>query len=432
MQKLLLLHYFALFSLDLMDRYNWIPRQLTWLTDVIAVVLMVIIIFLIIQRRTININFAYWFIFALLVLHILFGVILNGVPTGAVFQGIRYYLKYIPFFLLPVVYSFSDDQIKNQIKFLAFLTVMQLPISLYQRLVEGAGSATGDIVKGSFTTSSLLSIFLICAFSMCLAFYFKKIISGKTFLFLTIALLLPTTINETKGTLFLLPFALLIPAIMTGSLSDKIKRIIGSAFLGFIFVIAFAVIYDTYMSSRYGENAVLTFFTTENRLEGYLAPQSSGLRTNLGPGRVDIVLDFFTENSDDPMKLAFGLGMSNLSKSFLGRKFSGSYLEEYGGYIYTSIAQLLWELGIIGTLLTLSLWFLIFRDAKNTLSDPGYTGAIALGILGVLGVLTIGIFYKNILHSSIISTVFWYFAGYIAMKGHEAKWQRKVYRTRNI
>jgi hypothetical protein len=409
-----------------MERYSLIPRQLTWTSDILSVLFFISVVFLIIHKRTINISIAYIILFAILFLHILFGIILNAVSSGAVFQGIRVYLKYIPFFLLPLVYDFSEKNIKNLIYFLLVLTLLQLPIALYQRLIQGAGIATGDYVIGSLATSSLLSIYLICAYSMCISFYFKKLISAKIFLIIGVAILIPTTINETKGTLFLLPFALLVPALISGTLSEKIKRLVGSLLIGMIFIVSFAVIYDTYMSSRYGENAILTFFTTENRVEGYLAPQSSGLRTNLGPGRIDQILAYFSETSDDPIRLAFGYGLANLSRSFLGAKFSGEFMDEYGIYIESTASQILWELGIIGTLLIIFLLILIFRDARRSISYQGITGGIALGITGILGVFILGVFYKNIMQSAIISTIFWFLAGYIAAKGNELKYNKTI------
>ena len=56
--------------------------------------------------------------------------------------------------------------------------------------------------------SSMLSIFLICVVAVLMGMYLRKQITGKALAVLFLLLLIPTTINETKGTLVLLPIAL--------------------------------------------------------------------------------------------------------------------------------------------------------------------------------------------------------------------------------
>lgn len=421
MQKIVYIQFVSIFLLDFLNKYALVPRQLTWLPDIISAFLFIAVIILLVTRRTVKIHISYLIIFSILLLHSLFSIIYNEVPSGAIFQAIRNYFKYIPFFLLPLAYSFSNEEIKKQIYLLGFLAISQLPIALYQRFIESAGSASGDAVRGTFGTSSLLSIFLICSFSLCIAFYIKKRITATRLLIFCVIFLFPTTINETKGTLFLLPFGLLIPALITGSISDKIKRLLGTMGLGLILIIGFITIYDQFLdTSVKDDKGLIDFLTRENRLEGYLAPHASGLRTNLPPGRVDVIINPFKNLYHDPVHLAFGLGPGNVSTSFLGSKFSGKYVDEFGEQMYLAMSNLLWEFGVLGTLLVLMLWFRIFKDSLIVAKNDNIVGSFALGWAGIMAVLTLSLFYKNIIQSDILSYIFWYYSGFIAVKSAEA------------
>lgn len=54
----------------------------------------------------------------------------NRVQSGAVFAGLRTYYRYVPAFLLPIVYRSSDQQIRGQLTFIPSLTLLQLPMAL--------------------------------------------------------------------------------------------------------------------------------------------------------------------------------------------------------------------------------------------------------------------------------------------------------------
>src|SRR5262249_42551438 len=87
------------------------------------------------------------------------------------------------------------------------LAFLQIPTSFRQRFFEYAHLETGDIVTGTFAEggSGTLSIFLVSMITVVIALYLGKKISPVPTLTLSVLLLLPTTINETKATpIFLL------------------------------------------------------------------------------------------------------------------------------------------------------------------------------------------------------------------------------------
>jgi hypothetical protein len=305
------------------------------------------------------------------------------VQPGAVFAGLRVYFKYLPFFLLPAVYEFSDDEIKKQLKLVLGLALLQFPLVLYQRFIKYAGVSTGDYVTGTLNISSILSIFLISTISVVYSFYLKELISKKTLFALLLLLFIPTTLNETKGSFFLLPFAFLLPKA-------------GSS-----------------------ENTFMDLFT-EGRIISYLykgidIDYTQGERSVEDEvGRVDSYVLAINKLSDDYTKLFMGLGIGNVGPSFY-RPFTGEYSTRYARYgpNITTVAYLLWEIGIIGLLLVLVTCYLFFKDAQYLSRENNVVGAIALGWTGVVAISVLSMGYKSLLPFNVIGYLFFYFSGYI-------------------
>ena len=412
MQRLIYLLIFSIFLLDFLNRYGLAPRQITWLPEILSVFALFIVLYLITKGIAINLNAAYWLIFSFLAIHVLFGLILNEVHPGAIFSGARKYLKYMPFFFLPLIYLFSDTQIKKQLQLIIFFIVFQLPVVTYQRFVQGAGGDSGDVVRGTFGTSSYLSIFLISAFSVALAFYLKGKITRPMFLGLAVVILIPTMLNETKGTLFLLPLALFIPVFFVEGGKQKFKGLIGAVVLGGVFLSIFIPTYDYF----FGQNRGIVEFFTEGGIAENLAPQTSGIAEEKGwaegrMGRLDMILSPIKKIPKNPIESMFGVGMGNASTSFLGRRLAG----EYAGEITTFMAfnNLMGEIGLLGTLLVIVLFIRVFFDALKVRTRNNITGALALGWAGVVAVLLLSIFYKNTINQNAISYLFWFLSGHI-------------------
>ena len=398
--------------LEFLHKYNLAPKQVTWFPDMLSALVVIIILFLITKGMSIKLSLAYWLLFSFIALHMLFGVILNEVQAGPIFAGIRKYLKYLPFFFLPLVYSFSDSQIKNQLQFILLFIIFQLPLIMYQRFVQGAGGTSGDVVRGTFGTSSYLSIFLICAFAVTLALYLKNKITRPMLIGLAVVCLTPTLFNETKGTLFLLPIALFLPVLLVEGGKEKFKGLIGVTILGAVFLAVFIPTYDYF----FGQNRGIVEFFTEGKIAENVAPQASGAAAEKGwsedrVGRFDMILSPLQKIPQNPVDSMFGVGIGNASESFLGRDLAG----EYAGELTTFMAftNLMWEIGLLGTLLVIIFFIKVFFDALCVRKKDDITGALALGWTAVVAVLLLSLFYKNVINQDAISYLFWFYSGHI-------------------
>ena len=387
-----------------------ISRKVTWLPELISGAALIMILLSAAANRSIALKPKFLTFFFVFGIHILVGIIVNMVSPGAIFAGLRTYLKYLPFFLLPAVYDYSDEEIKKQLKFLLFLAVLQFPVVLYQKFVQFSGRGTGDVITGTVGESGVLSIVLICTIAVLLSFYLRKQVTTKVFLVLLFLLFIPTTLNETKVTVVLLPIALIVPLLFLRKKEGRFKQVVQIIVISSLLFAIFIPVYDTLKGPRaaYG---IVEFFSSEKYLMRYI--DAGGDK----PARVDSLLMPFRVLSDDAIKFIMGLGIGNVSISSL-KGFEGEYSYYYtahgGGQ--TTVSYLMWELGIVGVLLSLLLFCLIFRDASYLRARGDIVGIIATGWIGVLAVLTITLFYKNIIVFSILSYLFWYLSGYLAAK----------------
>jgi hypothetical protein len=113
-------------------------------------------------------------------------------------------------------------------------------------LTKYAGVETRDVVGGTLgqNTSGVLSVYLACTISLVIAFYLKGRIKRSMLLILIGLLFLPTTLNETKVSLLLIPFALISPALFLPGQMNKIKRILPVMAVCIVLMVVFVQVYD--------------------------------------------------------------------------------------------------------------------------------------------------------------------------------------------
>src|SRR5690349_17137828 len=135
---------------------------------------MLIVLVRIMGGGRIAFDWRYGIFLAALLFTIVFGYMVQDVPDGAMLAGVRAYLKFVPFFLLPAVHRFTPRQLHVQLMVLFVIALGETPLALYQRFVEfGNDMHTGDPVKGTLTSSSALSMFMVAAIGAAVVFYVR-------------------------------------------------------------------------------------------------------------------------------------------------------------------------------------------------------------------------------------------------------------------
>jgi hypothetical protein len=395
---------------DKLGRGQILPSRLAYLIELFGLIALLYVLFYGVRGRFQHVRPAYWFVFGALGLCVLFGILSNSQEPGTIFAGMRNTLRAIPWFFVPAVYAFSDRDVRAQIAMLLAVCLVQVPLTIGQRL----GSVAPDTTTGTMQISSILSIFLICAICVATAFYVRRRIRLGQFLALFVLLLLPTTINQTKGTLLLLPLGVLAAYLSASRSGQRLRTGLLALALLFGFGLAFVPAYDYFQQNQETPRPIGEFFTKEGRLRDYLW-KDEGLGTRDAAGRADSIAVPIEFLSRDPVTLAFGLGIGNASASALGEGFEGRYARLFDPFLSTAFARIVLELGVLGISLLLVLMWLILSDARvvsrrhrELLSD------LSAGWVGVVIVMTISIFYKDITAHAALSFAFWYLSGLIA------------------
>src|SRR5262249_45051650 len=119
----------------------------------------------------------------------------------------------------------------------------------------------------------------------------------------------------------------------------------------------------------------------------------------------------------DPVRLAFGLGLGNASNSNLGDSFTGRYYELFQAFVLTSFSVFLLELGVLGVTVAFVLYWFVFADSLAVArADSGLMGAVAVAWVGVVIVMTAATFYTKTHTFASVSYLYWYFSGMVAAR----------------
>ena len=392
--------------------------------ELMAGLLLVLVLFELTKRRQILIAPKYWIIFVVFVLHMLIGAILNSMSGAAMVSGIRIYFKYLPLFILPAVIQLSEKDIINIFKLILFFAFIQIPVTIYQRIFIFPSSPTGDVIRGTAQVGAIMSIFLICTITMGLAFALRKRLKKTHFIIITLLLFFPTTINETKGTIIIIPFAIAAVAFFSSKGIERYKYLLVTLGASAVLLIMFTVGYNIMFPNKLDGGLVAFFTEGEAYKNVYKDKDVADVKT---VGRIDSIILAYKGLRPDITKLAIGLGIGNLSNLGISDDLGGEYrdiYEEFGANV-TTISYLLWEVGVIGVTLFLILLFMIFSDARKLRYENDLSGVVALGWLGVLLALFISLIYKNLLFHSVIGYLFMFVSGLIASTR-----MRKVYTRR--
>ncbi|KAF0191339.1 MAG: hypothetical protein FD165_1935 [Gammaproteobacteria bacterium] len=415
-----------------------IHRAFNLVPEILSGIVLVVILARIATYRSLCLSPKYLVLGVLAVLHAVSGMILNTVDPGTIVTGLRPYLKWIPLFLLPAVYRFSEQEISGQIKLILILGLMQSPLAFFQRFVQYRDAATGDFVTGTLgeSASGVLSIFLLSVIAVVIAFYVRGRLRFPQMLLLTLALFLPTTINETKVTLLLLPLAIVVPYIVASNRLSMAQLVVIPV-LGALLTTGFVVIYD-YAGSMWGARGISEFVDKE--ADSYLYSESDATRENLleknrigsglqlpeelitpdeGGGRVEKLLLPLKNLSDNPLRLWVGLGVGNASPSIIN-VFSGTYSGRIGKISSETLSSfLLWEVGVGGIIILFTFLIILMYDTYKIGKEKNTLGVLAAGWFGVLVIVLLTVPYLNLFYANVLVFLFAYISGYISA---ERRW----------
>jgi O-antigen ligase len=378
-----------------------------------AIAVLVIVCYLMAGKRW-TLDWRYGLFFALYIFVIAFGFLVQDVPSGAVVAGMRSYLKFIPFFLLPAIYPFTARQLKTQLIVLLTILAVQSPLAVYQRFVQFAHKMhTGDPIVGMTTASGVLTTLMMCAVVVVVALYLRRKLSFPVMLAAVAVFCLPATINETKVTVVMLPIAVLLPAFFMPRGSRSLRRLVPIAVVGSVAGLAFVSVYDRLIANR-ADGHTIESFLFERGVDTYLYTGAAD-GENVYIGRLDSIAMAFERLSKDPLALSFGLGAGNVSESFLPA-FHGKYAAYYKrfGLDVTQVTSFLWEIGVVGVAAYLLFYFIVWQDARFLARRNEESAALGQVWATVVVIMGLALFYNNIFSINETGYLFWFYSGVVA------------------
>jgi hypothetical protein len=417
----------------LLNEYPTLPPRILYVPDLVAgAVGAIVLVRLVATQRIFAVPLKYLIAFLGFCYVVVSAAVLNDVSAAVTFAGVRNYFKYVPLFLLPFAYVYSPNDVRKQLMVVLLVALVQIPLSFFQKFVEYSWENTGDVVNGTMGAggSGRLSIFLVATITMVVAQFLGKRISFGWTLVLGLLLLLPTTINETKITPIILLLGLggLLYA-KRRQISAKQMVLIGASAL--VMLSIFVGVYNVVYKSDEGYMGRVTSNPAQLGLSGARANLDS-LRSALSRQRETMIVgrpsSLFEDQSwvgrfdgmtmplqaflpNDLVHFCLGLGIGNTTSTFGGRA-AYTFLGTLGS-AETTVTQLMWECGALGTLLFLSFIALVLKDALALSTDIEWC-EVASGWTGVT-LLTLCIcFYLNLFQAPALFALFTYWSGLIA------------------
>src|SRR6185503_11702193 len=301
------------------------------LPEVLSGVAMLVVLIRIMGGARVAFDWRYGLFLAALLFTVTVGFLVQDVPDGAMLAGARSYIKFLPFFLLPAVHRFTPKQLHAQLVLLLVLAMLQTPLAVYQRFVEFASSMhSGDPVKGTLTTSSAMSLFMLAAIAGAVSFYLRGHLRLRALLVLCAWLFLPTTINETKATLLLLPFALLVPAMLMPGKGRHLRQLAPIVAVGFVAVTAFVLVYNYLIQFREHAGPISEYFTGGALHYLYTGAANTD---EINIGRFDSIEFALDYTSRDPLTLA----RSSNAEALLGQIWAVAVVIMTFGLVYKAV-----------------------------------------------------------------------------------------------
>lgn len=386
-------------------------RIMTWVPEFVALIVVASIPFRTAVEKQIHVPFKYVVLIFVYIAHILMGFLVNDITGWTMLAGLRIYTKFLPIFLLPLIFPLSQKAFRNLLLWIYALTMIQLPVVLWQRFIQVGVGGSGDPINGTLgvSVSGILSIYLISILSFLIAFYYREEISLSVFLFSAAVAFIPITMNETKISMVLLPIAFTFPAIFIRGKRNVILKVLFSVFLMILSLVVFNTVYDYFQKYR-GRPGLIEFWTKVETLEEY------------NTRRTDPVINAFTVAPRGDIRFAiFGRGGGNVSEGFT-KILSGRYLNEFYRYnVRMTFPKLIWELGFLGTFLFYMFPFFVFWDAVRVCRKPGIPGSYALGMLSFSVFFVGSSAYTHTIDSNVMIFLYFFAAGQLVSLSVDAE-----------
>lgn len=292
---------------------------------------------------------------------------------GELFGGFKRYFQAFGLMLALATLAISRKDINNWLKLLLTIALLQLPFALFERFVLvplrggiAAGGQATDVVAGTMganlqggSPNSIMVIFIVIAFVFVFSRWKAGLIPLSRMLLLSMILLFPLFLGETNVVVVLLPLMGLV--LLRKDLVQNPAKYLPILFGLLVLTALLAYVYVYIMLDSNFTEAIL----------GTIAYNVDDVGYGTSLLNRTTVMSFWwgLHGWHDPISLLFGHGLgSSYGSAFDGGHIAQMYVNY--GIGLTTISSILWDLGLIGLALYVSIfiltWFQIGRLWKRT------------------------------------------------------------------
>lgn len=293
------------------------------------------------------------------------------------FGGFKRYFQGFGLMLVLATMPWAKIDVDRWLKALLAIALLQLPFALFERFVlvplrggiESAGGEATDVVAGTMganlqggSPNSIMVFFVLLAFTFVVARWKEQLLSTGKACLLSAFLLLPLALGETKIVIVLLPMIGVL--LLMKDIQREPSKFMPVLLLMLVLTFGLAYMYVYLMLES-------TFIEA---LEGVMKYNVQ----EMGYGKLLLnrttVLTFWAGLHDwsNPITFLFGHGLG----SSYGAGFDAGHMAQLYpkyGINLTTISTLLWDLGVVGLVLYISIlavaWLQMGRIEKHT-TDP--------------------------------------------------------------
>lgn len=392
--------------------YVSVLYNIRWIFVIFSILLLLYILYKIIKKENIfnklyctndyiEIIIITIFLFYCIIISLFSDVYLKNLII-ALKNNFQFYPLIFLYFIMPFCNRFSVNLIKS-VMIIAFI---QLPISIAQYIFvvpivksDAVSKSTGvlDAVNGTFGTSLkgggtgvlvFFSCIVLCGLLLAVS---RKMISRWKWLISSIVVISPMLINETKASFAFFMVGVFVIVIFDNKIKtiNKLKLFTISTAMVVLLLGATFSIYSMYGYSP--EQVVKDTISYNFGSKGY-----GKYRLN----RFSSLTFWWDKNKDDLVTLFLGHGLDSTNEGTSGLSDIGSVAQRYPlyGTGLTTASQMLWEVGVLGSLLFLSVFVVCFCTCfklsrlKDILILDSYLAILNLANLSMLLLL---LFYNS-------------------------------------
>jgi len=404
-----------------------VPPSFTWFIDFILIIFLVRYFFLFPRLRERPAPAAELWIWGLLVFT-LFSALVNQTPTTVAFLGLRVSLKYLVLF---VVLSSMDlgEKFARRLLYLQFaIALFQIPIVLLEfRAAPTSTWDPWDRMGGTFGLSAtgVLAVFLLGWIAFLVATMLEQRRLRWRLLLLILLLSVPPVLGEAKAF-----FIILIPLVLFMLRREWIQRPGLAVVIGLFSFLLFVGVDYVLVKTGYwieGRNPISYITNIGSVIEKDLKtsrPWATG-SGEARAGRFYQAESGFRFATSSLQAFVFGFGPGTATRSYFAAQQSPTvaFFRKWGiSSDAQSLAWMLVEYGVVGTLLFLVPPILLYRHARILRrSEREDYRVLAAAFQGLTFLYIINLFVTALLQSDQIGYFYWVTAAIVVQLAHIVK-----------